>query len=383
MRRRIAGIMISGLLGLLLFPSCTTQRITPAQPPQYTEEINRLQAQLQQQPDDVNALRELGVLYHKTREHRKAIAVLKKVLSLRPADLRSACYLGLSYEFSREFLLAKSSYESALSDSLQNAYHSWLRGRVNLLHRRQLRNELVLMLKQNSRYPSGVPAGSPRQKVVVLPVTYLGNDNKLAVLGKGFTEMLIADLSRIEALKVVERMEVEMLMEEVQRRESLRQVQNTTSGIGRLLEADIMIRCGFNVLDGQIIWDVALWDLSNGEFPGTSTIAGDLNEMLHLQKAITFDLVDALQIELGPAVRKLIEMEPTADFQAFLAYSAGLAKEDSGAYEEALIYLQKALELDPSFSACAAKIDENIALTLALKDPDKAAMGGGFAGRAR
>ncbi|MCB0315042.1 MAG: hypothetical protein KDH84_17585, partial [Calditrichaeota bacterium] len=222
------------------------------------------------------------MLYHKTREHRKAIAVLKKVLSLRPADLRSACYLGLSYEFSREFLLAKSSYESALSDSLQNAYHRWLRGRVNLLHRRQLRNELVLMLKQNSRYPSGVPAGSPRQKVVVLPVTYLGNDNKLAVLGKGFTEMLIADLSRIEALKVVERMEVEMLMEEVQRRESLRQVQNTTSGIGRLLEADIMIRCGFNVLDGQIIWDVALWDLSNGEFPGTSTIAGDLNEMLHL-----------------------------------------------------------------------------------------------------
>lgn len=383
MKSRIAGIMILGLLAILLFISCTPKGVVPSQSPPYTEEIGRLQAQLQQQPDNFTALRELGVLYYKSREYRKAIAVLNKALTLHPADPRSACYLGLSYEFCSEFVLAKSSYESALGDSLQTAYHSWLVGRVNLLHRRQLRNELVLVLKQNGHRPGSVSANLPRKKVVVLPVKYLGNDHKLAVLGKGLTEMLIADLSRIEALKVVERMEIEMLMEEVQRRESLKQVQNTTSGIGRLLDADIMIRCGFNVLDGQMIWDVALWDLSNEEFPSTSTIAGELSDMLHLQKDITFDLAEALAIELRPAVRKLIEMQPTADFQAFLAFSAGLAKEDAGAYEEALIYLQKAQELDPAFSVCAAKIDENTALALALKDPDKAAMGGGFAGRAR
>lgn len=383
MKSRIAGIVILGLLASLLFISCTPKGVAPSQPSPYTEEIGRLQAQLQQQPDNFTALRELGVLYYKSREYRKAIALLNKALTLRPADPRSACYLGLSHEFCSEFILAKSSYESALGDSLQTAYHSWLVGRVNLLHRRQLRNELVLVLKQNGLRPGSVSANSPRKKVVVLPVKYLGNDHKLAVLGKGLTEMLIADLSRIEALKVVERMEIEMLMEEVQRRESLKQVQNTTSGIGRLLDADIMIRCGFNVLDGQIVWDVALWDLSNEEFPSTSTIAGELSDMLHLQKDITFDLAEALEIELRPAVRKLIEMQPTADFQAFLAFSAGLAKEDAGAYEEALIYLQKAQELDPAFSVCAAKIDENTALALALKDPDKAAMGGGFAGRAR
>lgn len=382
MKSRIAGIMIWGLLGILLFPSCTPQRAIPAQPPQYAEEIRRLQAQLQQHPDDFTALRELGVLYYKSRKYQLAIAVLNKALELRPADPRSASYLGLSYEFSSEFVLAKSSYESALGDSAQNAYRSWLTGRVNLLHRRQLRNELVLMLKQNGLRPGSAPASSPRKKVVVLPVKYLGNDHKLAVLGKGFTEMLIADLSRIEALKVVERTEIEMLMEEVQRRESLRQVQNTTSGIGRLLEADIMIRCGYNVLDGQIIWDVALWDLSNEQFPSTSTIAGELRDMLHLQKEITFELAEALEIELRPAVRKLIELQPTADFQAFLAFCAGLAKEDAGAYEEALIYLQKARELDPAFSACAVKLDENTALALALKDPDKVAMGGGYANHA-
>lgn len=365
-------LKIAILLGIIgCFTSCAKQVAVQQGSNEFGAALLKAKNDFRENPDRFESVRELGILYHKTRQFKKAIVVLENARKLNPRDARTACYLGLSYEFINDFLLATGVYSDFDKDTSAAEYVKWLKGRQGLVKRKQIRSTMTLALKE-----SGIDEKAEtenRKRVLILPVNYHGDETRYGVLRKGLTAQLTTDISRIDDVKTIPREEIEILLQEIEKRESLRSLAHNTAKIGKLLNADIVLKGDFNVVDDLLfVWEIAYLDPQKDAFPNGTTIADTLKNALRMQKKIVSDFAEKFDIEIRPAARKLIDVVPTKNDQAFLAYCAGLAKTDEGEYEEAQIYYQKALELDPGFRICADKLLENAAFALALKDPDKA-----------
>jgi hypothetical protein len=79
--------------------------------------------------------------------------------------------------------------------------------------------------------------------------------------------------------------------------------------------------------------------------------AGDLDQLFNLEKALVFQVFDALGVTLTPAERQLVDQRPTRSLQAFLAYSRGLQAQDDGRIDEAARFFENARAIDPGFGA--------------------------------
>ena len=94
-----------------------------------------------------------------------------------------------------------------------------------------------------------------------------------------------------------------------------------------------------------------------------------LSQLFDWEKGLVFDLIDEMGIVLSEAERREIELIPTEDLQAFLAYSRGVQAEDEGRYGEAAGFFRQAVTIDPGFSAAAEQIEVNEGLQAASKQP--------------
>jgi len=82
-----------------------------------------------------------------------------------------------------------------------------------------------------------------------------------------------------------------------------------------------------------------------------------LQNIFRLEKALVFNVIAGLGIELTPEEREKIQFIPTQNLQAFLAYSRGLEKEDAGDFKTAAGFYQQAIKRDPNFGAAITKAE--------------------------
>lgn len=336
----------------------------------YAEDIALAQERVNAQPDDFAANRELGILYFKSGRFSEAAAALEKTDQLNSNDPRTICYLGLSYELSRQRDLAQATFLKYLDISPQSPYRRWLKGRHELVARQELKEEMLALLQKNLEKG---PEAMLDQDVAVLPFTYHGQDQKYFLLGKGLQQLIINDLSRAPGLKIVGRRRVQALLEQISAHETLlSKAENRTAWIGKTLGAETVIQGGYNISGDQVILDVVYWEVGSDAIPNSITHAQGLNNIAELQKKIVAGFLEKSGIKPDAAAMDSLSKTGLRELPALIAYSAGLAKEDAGEYREALLFYRKAAELAPEFRECRERIEENEALALALRDPDKA-----------
>jgi tetratricopeptide (TPR) repeat protein len=165
-----------------------------------------------------------------------------------------------------------------------------------------------------------------------------------------------------------------MFLDELSKRESLlKHVENRTAWIGAKFKTGIVLKGAYNIIDNsQLIMDYAYWDLTKEKIPNNITRPDELANIFKIEKDIVLGLTRKMNLELKPALRDSLMKTSVTDLPAFIAYSAGLAKEDGGEYKDAIVFYRKALELAPNFRDCTERIEVNEALSLAQRDPDKA-----------
>lgn len=361
-------LTILGLISITWFSCSHSPR--QVQENRYAEEIALAQEKVAAQPDDFEANRELGILYFKSGQFTKATANLEKTDRLNRKDPRTICYLGLSYELSRQRDLALATFLRYLEIPPQSPYRRWLKGRHELLSRQKLKEEMRTLLQKNLEENS--PAALEHD-VAVLPFTYHGQDQKYFILGRGLQQLIINDLSRVPGLKIVERRRVQALLEQISAHETLlSKVENRTTFIGKTLGAKTVIQGGYNISGEQVILDVVYWEVEEEEIPNSITHADSLKNLTGLQKKIALEYLQKKGLKPAPAVLDSLRKSGLRELPALVAYSAGLGKEDAGEYRDALLFYRKAAELAPGFRECLERIEQNEELALALRDPDKA-----------
>lgn len=334
-------MMIALLVGVGASVGCAGR--TPA------AAVTRLEARRAAHPDAAKTLRALGIAYHDAGRYADALRVLGRARELMPSDGVTALYLGMSAEATGDLKTARSAYEGYVRFGRTSRVRAQMRNKLAALARRELEAEAKATVAQESSI--GSAAGSPRT-VAVLPLSFSGSDTSLASLGRGLADLMITDLSRSTQLTVVERDRIDALLDEINRSASGSIDAATSVRSGRLARAGRVVRGSVTQLDGRALRaDAAVVDVSTARAGNPLNADFTLDAVFDAEKRIVLAVINDMGITLTPAERAAIEQRPTRSLAAFLAYSNGLAAEDSGRFELAARMFREAARIDPGFAA--------------------------------
>ncbi|NIW80101.1 MAG: tetratricopeptide repeat protein [Calditrichae bacterium] len=369
MRKKI--IIVSHIiLFAIIFTTFCTKTVHKNEKYPHQDDISSAKEKVRNSPGDILALQYLGKLYYKAERYKEAIAIFKQAIQKAPDQHRSICYLGLCEEEIGNVKQAMEYYQNYANIPYGSDYRQWLKGRLLYLEQVVMKQQMAALL-QNSEHADSIKLDP--YKVVVLPLTYHGENQTYFTLKRGLMGLITGDLTKVDGLSVVDDSKVAFLYKAVREKLTEGTHPNIIYLTGKLLGAGTVVRAGYNVLDGeQLVLDVAFWDLTSKEIPNTTTHVDSLENFYNPVNAIEEALLRKLEVNVSQQLKEEIFIIPTQNLHAFLAYSAGLAKEDARQYEEAVVFFEKAAELDVDFDLCIRKLAENRLLALSQQDPDQA-----------
>ena len=349
------------LLPFLLNACATTGGVESAA--DYRMTIRRLQERLVTNPQDAEALRDLGVIYFEAKQYPQAREYLRKASLANDRDGKTLFYLGMTQEYDGDLRGALATYLNYSDIASSSPYRKLMEGRYQVVTRdliaRQFR-ELAANEESLGKQPT------PTNAVAVFPLVYEAGDQKFSSLGLGLSEMMTIDLGHVKKLKLVERMRVEELLSELNFSAGSAVDPSTAPRLGKFLSAGRIVGGRYAVgADNTLRLDVASLDVNSAKKPDASTESDAVDNLFKLQKEIVFKVVKDMGITLTREETEQIQRIPTRNLQAFLAYSIGLEKEGQGDFGAASVYFKQAGSLDPAFTPAKSKADATEAMTTA------------------
>lgn len=316
-------------------------------------EIPQLEARVAEDSSDVLAMVRLGAAYRAAGQTDQARETLERALRADPNASGAVLYLGLTYEDLERYTDAQSLYERYLTVGQSAEVKAQLRQRLPLLQRRQLQ----VAIRNAVQTEAGRPI-QPRT-VAVLPFLYTGQDEELQPLSRAMADMLATDLEQSGRLTILERTQIQLLLDELQLGEQGLVDPATAARSGRLLGAERVVQGSLGGNPDQITMEAAIrrvaaaaGDTAAAQNPVVSVSEQDaLAQLMDAEARLALKIYDAMGIQLTPAERERVANRPTENVQALLAYGRGLQALDRGNFEEAAQQFEQAVALDPSFQA--------------------------------
>ena len=326
----------------------------------YRDQIEHLQAKLGEDPQNFDILKELGAINFEAGQYRPARNYLQRAYDLKSDDGQISFYLGMTQEFLDEKRKAFEIHSRFAEFPKLSKYRRWMRGRFHELNREFVAAEIRSLVEKEDELSSDrMTEGT----LAVFPFAYQGGDKKYNALGRGLSEMISNDLGQVRALTLLERLRLQILLDELQLAQTELISQESAPRAGKILGAGRILSGSFNVNQGDVLsLDVLSWDLFTQASPEAVSRSDGLNNLFRLEKEIVFRIIDEMNIELTQEERDNIQRVPTANLQAFLAYCRGLEQMDGGNPNVAFGFFQQAASLDPNFSEAqsAAETAESV-----------------------
>lgn len=308
------------LLGLIALAACSGNSqpapVTPA-------EVASLESERARFPEDPEVLNRIGIRYYDARQWSRALDVLGTSFRIKPS-FTSAVYLGLSNEATGLFGDAEGYYRAAGSLAATPAQRRELDRRLADLGHARLRFEARQAIARESTLTGTAPEPGT---IAVLPWTYVGSDESLRPLGYGIAHLVITDLSKIGALRLVERERVQILLDELELASGGRVEPRTAARAGRLLRAERVVQGLVRQTRDGVELEATVLRTADGVVEATSGAGDRLERLFALEKTVVLGLLERLGVPVSPAELRAITERPTQDLQAFLATSRGLEAE--------------------------------------------------------
>ena len=324
-------------------------------------DLAELEARRAAHPGDPRVLTDIGVELYRAGAFARSRDVLLAALALEPRETRALIHLGLAHESLAEPELALAAYHRALGERLDRSERRSVEARLPVITRQVLTLEArrAIAGEQSLAARALLP-----NTVAVLPWTYLGADSSLKPLERGLAHLLVSDLARVSRLTLLERDRVQALADELGLAQAGLVDSTTAARSGRLLGAAHIVHGAIRENpNGEIRLDAQVVATSTASVRATGSASDRLAQLLALEKSVLLELLERWGIPLTPAERRAISEQPTADLQAFLAFSRGLEAEDRGDFLEAGRQFQAAAGQDPSFRAARQRAEQNEAAT--------------------
>lgn len=309
---------------------------------------------------DIRALSGAMIAYFKLGKYKQSFALSKQILS---QDRRNSCaifYGGMNLEMLNKKPLAKKVYRFYTSMSRFDPYYRLSKARFQQLVKEEIGQRIAMAVKMENQI------GDHQIEDNAIGVLYFLNvmeDPNWNSLSKGLAEMMITDLSQVNQLKVLERVYLEKLIEEMQLGMAGLADEATAPRLGRLMGAKNLVNGSFTIRANRYLSiQTNLIDTKSRSALEGKEMSGELTELFDFEKDIVFSVFDQLGIKLTPEQRKRIGMNRTKSLEAFKAFCRGLEQYDLGEYSAAVNSFREANRLDPGFILAANYLDLAIAL---------------------
>lgn len=344
-------VLAAALLGGACAPAVRSAPPTAA-------EIPTLRTHLERNPQDADRMVRLAAAYRAAAQTDSARAVLERAVALQPAHPSGVLLLGVTYEDQQRYGDARRLYERYIAAGPSEALRAQLRQRLPLLQRRELEAQVRAALAREAELAATPP--QPRT-VAVFPFLYQGDDERLRALGRALADMLTTDLAQTDRLAVLERAQVQLLLDEMRLAQGGIVEPGTAVRSGHLLGAGQVVQGAYSGSTDQLQIQAALVRVAEAAAApsaATSVVLRDqaaLNQLFELEKRLALQTYDALGVSLTPAERERVNQRPTDNIQALLAYGLGLEAMDAGNFEQAAAQFAQAAAIDPGFAAAQAR----------------------------
>jgi len=296
---------------------------------------------------DKEAITGIGIVYWYMQRYQTAAKILQTVVNKDASFGKALFYLGLSWEGLGNEEEALQVYKKYPFIPVSDPYRYVLLGRMDWLVRKKISKEIQLAVQNEAQLNI---ANFPEKSVAVLYFLSLSDDPQWEPLQKGLAEMIITDLSKIEEIRVIERLRLNYLMDELKLSTSGLMDENSAPRLGKFLGARNLVKGSYMVMpDLKMTLDANIFETQKLYTPTTANLEGNLARLFRMEKEIVLRILDHFKIELTPQQRERILEIPTENMMAFMNYCRGLDAMDRTDFEQAQNFFQNAVHLDASF----------------------------------
>ena len=297
-----------------------------------------------------------------------ALVVTAAAQALAPADVRGPLVVGACQEQAGHFDDAIATYNGFAAEHPGARGVATLRAKAQLALRSGAEQTARQALAREAELAQQPPQAAT---VAVLPLVIAG-DSSVQPLSRGLAELITTDLAHIRTLRLLERLQIGMLLDELKVAQSERTDPSTAARVGRLLRAERMVQGTATIPpippNGAATMQISATVVTGaGVVRPVGQVTGPFRQLLALEKQVVFDLAGQLGIELTEAERQQILRQGPKSLAAFLAYSRALDDLDRGDYGAAARNFGAAARADPSFQA-ARQGRETAAATPAVQE---------------
>jgi TolB-like protein len=202
---------------------------------------------------------------------------------------------------------------------------------------------LLLLFSGRGATAQGTDPDLPGVAVMDFTGLMIGQGGNSAPLGKAVSAMLTTELSTREGMRVIERQNLQLLLQEQRLALSGRVDENTAIEIGRMVGAQYVIHGQVTSIGETTRMDMRAVDAETGEVFEVQKVSGETTELLSLVVRIADIFSQQLHLT-PPSARAGMENIPV---QATIAFSRGVDFEDKGEPEQAIEQYERALEIHP------------------------------------
>lgn len=178
-----------------------------------------------------------GLRLYESKKYKRSIAVLKRVQKAFPYNSLAAYYLGLSYLGRQALGPATSQLKRYEKIDPKGARKNNVSQNLTVLLSKRMKEEVREVLASEQRINQSKPTPN---SMAVSPFTNKGQP-KFDVMAKGITAMIIADISKVPGIKVLERAKMQKLVDEIKLSQSGLVSEDTQIRAGRLLKAEKLV----------------------------------------------------------------------------------------------------------------------------------------------
>ena len=287
----------------------------------------------------------LGVDQYEQGELGQAKKNLELAETLFPENYAAPYYLGLIYLKQGERTAAISQWRQYVKMDPKSENAMRIRKNLTLLLLEEARDSAKTAVA-NEAVLTRLPADD--NTVAVGAFTNLGSE-KIGPLGKGITALLIHDLSQVPDLQLVERVQLQALLQEMQFGTSGTVTAETAPKVGKLLKAKLVSTGSLADLEEDSLQIAStLMDADDMTTVGTQGAQGELITFFTLEKQIACQIIEDLGKDCNTVPVEFHKIQ-TKSLAAMILFGTGLDLMDQEQYDQAREAFQKALNEDPSF----------------------------------
>lgn len=332
-------VLLASLLGL---GACAT-----GLPDVEAVDVPRLEQAVAASPEDTDLQVQLGMAQFKAGDLDAAEVNLQAAIESGNESGAAFLYLGMVQEEREDWSSARDAYNQYLTVGSSSDARDQVRRRLTLIGRNLLRAQAQQALLQEAQI-AGTGDVTPRS-VAVLPLAFNSERTDLEPLIYALSDMMTTDFAVSNALVVLERSQIQALLDEMALTSSGYAEATTGARAGRMLRAEHVFQGVLTTLgDEELQTDVDILNVPNTASAGELTEAAQLEGLFDMEKQIVIrTITEVLGVALTPAEEQAILENRMSNVLAFLAYGRGLREIDQGNYDAAQAEFELSLQLEP------------------------------------